>query len=464
MYRLPFPRRPLGYHDNASTPQESRSARSDKNPGKPDSRRRADLSAPSREKTSPHLYEEFCATGTVPAKESEQSSLAIYCLKYGDPQSLAKLLNSGRVTSLDLSGSLFELKFATALANVLKANKTLQRICLADNGFGVEGLKLICGALEHNDTLIALNLGRNATADSKFVEAISEMIAKNNTLKVLELECSEITGEKVQILARALKRNHTLTELKLKSNCMGAEGTCIILEAVGQNPALKILDLEGNKIGPEGAKLIAGLLKTNSTLSQLNLASNGLGPDGANEILNAVQGNTTLRKLSLSYNGMDKRNASPVASLLQNNKALSSLDFSCNRELYSDSAPDNETIDLIVHGLQHNTSLTELNLAEDDWAHQLPESRSPLVQSWSRPQPENNMGKKDNLLQRNRILNALSEKDAQLASQLCPSQPLSQDEGRLLAEAILMASPSVAAYESTMVEIQCCVNVLASQT
>jgi hypothetical protein len=62
------------------------------------------------------------------------------------------------------------------------------------------------------------------------------------------------------------------------------------------------------------------------------------------------------------------------------------------------------------------------------------------------------------------LFNALSEKDADLASQLFPRQRLSLDEGKVLAGAMIMAAASTAAYAAAMVEIQCCVNLLASQT
>ena len=76
---------------------------------------------------------------------------------------------------------------------------------------------------------------------------------------------------------------------------------------------------------------------------------------------------------------------------------------------------------------------------------------------------ESIIGRIGNLLERNRTLDALSGKDAYLFSQIVPGQRLSLDEGKLLASATIMAAPSVMAYEATMVEIQCALNVLAVQ-
>ena len=452
------------YYSTASSPPASHSGALDTNRGNISPRPDADLSGSRYPKTAYQSYMDFCETSAMPESESVQSSIASYCLKYGEPQVLAAFLDSGNVKILDLSSSFLDTKAAQALAGVLKTNTTLLQISVADNDFGVEGLKVICGALKENSTLIALDLSRNGATGPEYVVAISKMITENKTLEVLKLECSGINAETLQILAKALEGNQTLTELGLGFNFMGPEGVCTILKVAGKKPALKVLDLTGNKIGPEGGKLIAGILKTNSTLRQLDLACNELEPDGADAVLEAVQGNSTLRSLSLSYNGMDGSNAKPIASLLQNNTSLSSLDFSCNRKLFSDEAPANEAIDLIVRGLECNTTVTELKLAKNHSNKQPLALRPHSIWSWYQPQRESDIGRIDTLLQRNRTFNALSEKDAQLASQLFPGQLLSLDEGKLLAGAMLMASPSTAAYEATMGEIQCCVNVLASQT
>jgi Ran GTPase-activating protein (RanGAP) involved in mRNA processing and transport len=458
------PRTPPGKYSTHSSPPALHAAARDTNPGNLSPLRQAEVPASSYPRNAYQSYNDFCESGTLPDGEPMQSSIAGYCLKYGEPQVLAAFLDSGNVKSLDLSGSFLDMRCAQALASVLKTNTTLLRIRVADNDFGAEGLEAICSALEENSTLIALDLSRNDATGPKCVEAIGRMMVKNRTIEVLELECAGIAGERLQILTEALRQNQTLTELGLKFNFMGAEGVRLFLQAAEKIPALEILDLSGNKIGPEGGKLIAGILKTNSTLKQIDLSCNELGPEGANAILNAVQGNPTLRSLSLAYNGMDAGNAKPIASLLQNNTALSSLDFSCNRKLLSDEAPADEAIDCIVRGLECNTTLTELHLMKSHSNGQLPVSRPHSVWGWHQPQYENDLGRIDNLLQRNRLLNALPEKDARLASQLFPGRLLSLDEGRLLAGAMVIASPSTAAYEATMVEIQCCVNVLASQT
>ena len=409
-------------------------------------------------------FRDFCENGIVPESEAIQSSIASCCLKYQTPQVLAALLENGKIKTLNLSGTFLDDKSAKDLASLLKTNTTLQRIYLADNDFGTEGFIAICGALEENANLITLDLSQNDADGLEYVEAIASMVEKNRTLQILELGICRIDAEKLPILAKALEENLALTQLGLGFNLIGPEGISTILKIVEKKPLLKVLDLSGNKIGSEGGKLVAEILKTNTTLMRLDLAYNYLGPIGANAILNAIPDNATLRSLSLSYNQINGSNAKSIASMLRQNTGLSSLDLSCNQLFFPADAPANEAIDFIVRGLEHNTALTELDLATNHMTDRSLATQSHSPWNGQRAQCENDLSRVGDLLQRNRLFNALSEKDADLASQLIPRHRLSLDEGKLLAGAMIMSAASTAAYQAAMVEIQCCVNLLASQT
>jgi hypothetical protein len=177
-----------------------------------------------------------------------------------------------------------------------------------------------------------------------------------------------------------------------------------------------------------------------------------------------LHGNATLRSLSLSYNGMDGDSAKPIAFLLRNNTSLSALDISCNRKLFSGDVPAGDGLNVIAQGLEWNTTLTLLNLSGSHSFDAPQPSRPPAVWGGYQPECENDVGRINHLLQRNRSFNELTEKDAKLWNQLFPGQALYRDEGRLLAGAMIVATPITASYETSMVEIACCVNVLASQT
>lgn len=400
----------------------------------------------------------------MPESEAIQSSIASCCLKYQTPQLLAALLENGKIKTLNLSGTFLDEKSAKDLASLLKTNTTLQRIYLADNDFGTEGFSAICGALEENTNLIALDLSQNDADGLEYVEAIASMVAKNRTLEILELGICRIDAEKLAILAKALEENLALTQLGLGFNLIGPEGISAVLKTVEKKPLLKVLDLSGNKIGSEGGKLVAEILKTNTTLIQLDLAYNHLGSSGANAILNAIPNNSTLRSLSLSYNQMDGSNATSIDSMLRQNTALSSLDLSCNQLFFPADAPANEAIDFIVRGLEHNTTITELDLTTNHRTDRTLATQSHIAWNGQRSQCENDISRVGDMLQRNRTFDAMVKKDTALCTMLFPGQLLSRDEGQVLAGAMVMAASGASAYETMMVEIQCCVSLLASET
>lgn len=462
MHSVTPPRTPTSYNSAASVPPALRLARLDPNPGNL-SPRREDISTPCYAKGAYQLYKDFCETGAVPEEESIQSSIASCCLKYGTAELLARFLDSGKVKNLDLSHQVIDLKSAGSLAEVLKTNTTLLRLSLIDTIFEAEGFEAVCRALEENATLVALDLSHKP-ANPQHLDAIIKIVVNNKTLHALELASSGIGAERLPSLARALKENRTLTRLGLAFNALGAEGAFAMLKSVEDHPFLKILDLSGNGIGAAGGKSIAGLLKTNSTLSEIDLACNELESEGAIAILNAVESNATLRRLSLARNNMDESSARAVACLLKNNTALSALDLSGNHQLFAGSASGDEAIGLVTMALENNKSVTELRLPASHSHRGSSGSRPASVWNWHQSRREEAFDRIDHVLQRNATFDASVEKDASLASRLFPGRLLSLDEGRLLAGAMIMASPSTAAYEATMVEIQCCVNVLASQT
>lgn len=384
-------------------------------------------------------------------------------LKNNDAHGLSEFLEKGDVKSLNLKARSLDSENAEVLAKVLKTNKTLLEINLSDNMIEAEGLKIICAAMEENSTLIALDLGDNKPDGLLHVDAIAKMVAVNKTLKILNVNYSNINMEGMPILAEALKENHTLTELNLGYNFCGSKGVKALSEMLDKNSTLKALDLSGNLIGSECSSLIADYLKTNTTLTELNLDFNHLVSNGAIPILNALKNNTTLKTLHLATNRLDEESAKHIGSLLRKNNTLSALDFGGNRLFWPSDTADVKAIDYVVQGLEGNTSIVNLKLTENHLSEGRMGGKSGVLGPQGQQRAED-MRRINNLLQRNRTFEALAEKDAGLCTRLFPGHLLSMDEGKVLAGAMIMAAPSTAAYEEMMVQSQCSLNVLASQT
>ena len=95
---------------------------------------------------------------------------------------------------------------------------------------------------------------------------------------------------------------------------------------------LKVLDLEYSNIKKEAAVKLATALNCNNVLEQLWLRGNGLSADGAGLILTSLQHITTLRILDLSYN-ISSRSANGIAAVINNNHFLEQLWLDSNELL-----------------------------------------------------------------------------------------------------------------------------------
>jgi Ran GTPase-activating protein (RanGAP) involved in mRNA processing and transport len=165
-----------------------------------------------------------------------------------------------------------------------------------------------------------------------------------------------------------LSQNTSLKELVLTRFCIfdGAVGSDAFPEIQGlsdglaQNKSLRVLDISLNALEPSAVQSLSLALKHNTTLESLNLADNQIAVDGAMAIKSMLEANTFLRRINLSLTelGEDEGGLALIEGLSQNHR-LESLDISCN-------SLGNETFRAICLGLQGNTSLRELNVERNN--------------------------------------------------------------------------------------------------
>jgi Ran GTPase-activating protein (RanGAP) involved in mRNA processing and transport len=409
------------------------------------------------------LFEDCFLHAKVPEDAYMQSAIAIRYLKNNDPGGLSEFLRKGQIQSLNFRARRLGVECAKVLASVLKNDKNLHHIDLQDSRLGSEGLKVICEALEENSALISLELGFNDPESLVHVEAIAQLMANNKTMEVLRLQFSNIGEEGMPVLAKALRQNQTLTELDLTCNYCGPKSGEALLEMLCENYSLKTVNLSGNEIGPDSGNLIAAVLNTNKTLREMNLDSNHLRSNDVLPVFNVLSKNATLQTLSLAHNYLDETSAGSIAFLLQENNTLSSLDLRGNKLFVPSDAADTDPFTVFVQGLENNTTLVDLKLQGNHPIDQSIVGRPAMVGGGSQQRNED-MARADGILERNRTFAALVEKDAGLCTELFPGQLLSLDEGKVLAAAMIKAAPNIAAYEATMFQVQCALNVLASRT
>ena len=223
-----------------------------------------------------------------------------------------------------------------ALTTMLQVNKTLTHLDLSHNSnFPDQGAYCVFQGLQHNNTLVNLNLSRTGL---------------------------EMTKNTARVLATMLQVNNTLTHLDLSNNfTLFVSGTWFIIEILQCNTTLVQLNLSNTGLvaTEEIAQALTTMLQVNKTLTHLDL-SNNWKFQNASCVFIGLQINTTLVYLNLSSIKLQVKRDTPLAkaltTMLQGNKHLEHLDLSHNL-LYD------EGVYCLCEGLQHNTTLVYLNLS-----------------------------------------------------------------------------------------------------
>ena len=226
------------------------------------------------------------------------------------------------VLFLDLIGNGIGDEGATAIANALEFNSTLEELLFDDNIIGVGGATAIAEALKTNSTLQDLSLCNNKI---KFggATAIAEALKINSALQVQWNLVSNInigvdTARAIAEAFRAAWKSCSNLKILSLGNRTRTEAAPAI-EAVNDNLAPLELDLDHfdlNNIGDEGAMAIACALRFNSSLQELYLKHNNIGDEGATAIAEALTINSTLQKIDLVGNNHSPDLSEKIESML----------------------------------------------------------------------------------------------------------------------------------------------------
>ena len=118
--------------------------------------------------------------------------------------------------------------------------------------------------------------------------ALAQALHHNSTLEKLHLFDNNICDVGATDLAQALHHNSALKELNLVGNNISDAGATALAQALHHNSTLKELNLVGNNISDAGATALARALHHNSTLKELNLSDNNLSDVGATDLAQAL--------------------------------------------------------------------------------------------------------------------------------------------------------------------------------
>ena len=176
-----------------------------------------------------------------------------------------------------------------------------------------------------------------------------------SSLKVLDMEHSNIDGIAASELEDKLYSNTVLQQLWLRGNRLNNDGYVFILDSLEHISTLTILDLSFNNIGYQSADNVAAVIYINPALEQLWLDGNGLLDTGVMQICRALKHVTKLRILSLCSNGISDDSAEELSAAISSNDLLEDL-------LLGNNNLQTVGIYKIVHSLNNLVRLRKLDL------------------------------------------------------------------------------------------------------
>ena len=266
---------------------------------------------------------------------------------------------SESVSSLNLYFSDVGDAGATALAEVLRTNTTLNSLSLCKNpGISDPSVISLCEALKLNTTLSSLDLSKTGISDAAVLSLVQ--VLKTNTSSLTSLSLSDIktTHRSVKSITEILRVNSTLKDLKFKGNKVGVGGAKLIAESLKVNTTLKLLSLSRNNIKEPCGRLLSDALKVNGTLKSLSLAKNSLGAHGAQLLSEGLRVNTSLTHLNLSGNSIGDKGAESIAKTIRMHASLTCLKLSQN-------SIGDPGANKVSEALKDNVSLEYLDLSSN---------------------------------------------------------------------------------------------------
>lgn len=214
--------------------------------------------------------------------DNPQVSIWNCSLKYG-PQAIRSLFEKLQEKGLEstyeeinLSDNKIEDEGAKYLEEGLGGNKSLKTLLLPRASIGAKGVAAV-GRLLGKCTSVETAILSGNICDAEGVKGdFCEGLSKNKSLQSLYLGAMRLGSEgAVQIFEGPLMVHPKLQHISLTYNRLDASCVEPINRALAKNKTLRYLDLCGNDLGADGAvKLVEGLKANGNKLQKLGLAQN----------------------------------------------------------------------------------------------------------------------------------------------------------------------------------------------
>ena len=213
--------------------------------------------------------------------------------------------------------------------------------------------------IKENDPHVRTIISDGETHNMSYeeLEELGRDIASNTHFVRVDLSCERLRDHMISSLFRGLTRSSSIEELNFNYNQFSAAGVRSMIPFLQTANSLKHLDLGRNNIQSEGFNVLLRALRDSpieklfcmrcgihsieidtehapQNLRHLALRGNSINADGCRELAKLLQGgDVTLEYLYLEYNKIDDDGVEILVNALQTNSSLTYLDLRENDEI-----------------------------------------------------------------------------------------------------------------------------------
>ena len=126
-----------------------------------------------------------------------------------------KNLNMSAVRKLNISNTPLDSKHVSTLSEILRDNKTMIELQLANCNITDNGVQYLCKVLTKNQTLTLLDISNNPQITSASTSTIAELINTTKSLRYLHVNNISFIDDDLKTICTALHSNTTILKLRL---------------------------------------------------------------------------------------------------------------------------------------------------------------------------------------------------------------------------------------------------------
>ena len=197
-------------------------------------------------------------------------------LKSSSPESTVVIINNLNkciVSELYIDNTPLNNKCVCKLSEILKTNKTIKTLLLVSSSL-TGGIKQVSDSLFTNTRLEKLLLMDDTGITDEDMLHLSNMLSSNTTLKELYLPNCNLTDYGVRCVCQGVTRNQTLTALNIgRNHQITSVSTSTIANLIQTTTSLTRLYLYNTSLNDDDIKIICTSLTKNTTLQELHLST-----------------------------------------------------------------------------------------------------------------------------------------------------------------------------------------------